>query len=357
MRTTRILVAVTDLEVEAEARRALAATGMQAVCTTDPRAIVAELRQVALALVDERTAPHVAAERSCGQAPVGLVLLSSPGEDIDWKFAVKIGAIDALCVPDQTEDLITLLAGVREPLPGPAVAGTARIIAITSPVGGAGCSTLAVACARQLCQEGIGAVLLVDADVASGGLDLLAGMENLPGPRWEDLPPTGLEAGHLAQLPTNDEDLSLLTWTRSNTPGVLDVAGSLDAERLTEVLTLAADTHTVVVDVPGHAPWFPAVDHLADTCIVVLPPEARAVASCQRFLLGIGASVQVVTHPRGWSGLSDEEVGEILGLDVACHWPFDRKVGKTAELTGLVGPLPRSLRTVARKVVADHVAA
>lgn len=347
MRTTRILVAVTDAEAETEVRRALAAAGMQAVCTCDPRAINEEMRRVALAVVDEQTAAHVAAERSMTGAPLGIILVAGPGEDIDWKFAVKIGALDALNIPAQTEDLITLVASIREPI-AEAPASSGRVIAITSPVGGSGCSTLAVACAIELAHDTPEGVVLVDADPRAGGLDLLVGIENQPGLRWEDLPDDAFGPGHVAQLPSTAQGVAVLTWTRSNTPRAVQ---GVDDRMLAAVLA-ATGERTVIVDVPSLAPWRAAVDHVADVTVVVLPPEARAVASCQRFLLEIPTQVQMITHPRGWSGLSDAEVEDILGTPVAHHWPFDRKVGRQAELTGLSRALPRSLRAVARKVVA-----
>lgn len=52
--------------------------------------------------------------------------------------------------------------------------------------GGLGASSLACALARRQATEH-GTCLLVDLDLGGGGLDVTAGMEHLPGLRWDDL--------------------------------------------------------------------------------------------------------------------------------------------------------------------------
>lgn len=70
--------------------------------------------------------------------------------------------------------------GPPEPVPGP---DTVVVIGVS---GGLGASSLACAAARHLATEH-GTAVLIDADLGGGGLDVTAGVEHLPGPRWGDL--------------------------------------------------------------------------------------------------------------------------------------------------------------------------
>ena len=61
-----------------------------------------------------------------------------------------------------------------------------ELVVVTGASGGLGVSTVAVAIAVRAARRGLSAVV-VDTDPEGGGLDLVAGLEDEPGVRWEDL--------------------------------------------------------------------------------------------------------------------------------------------------------------------------
>jgi hypothetical protein len=147
------------------------------------------------------------------------------------------------------------------------------LVAVVGASGGLGASTVALAVGRRLAATGPPAVV-VDLDLARGGLEVTAGVEHLPGRRWDDLrdvrgrvPPDLL----VPSLP-GEGGCAVLSARGGSSPvvperAVLDVLGSL-----------AAAPVRVVVDVPSTSPAL--VHALTGSALVllVLGLRARALA-------------------------------------------------------------------------------
>ena len=143
--TPTILVSITDPVLHPEAINIAAATGMDIIDTSDPRDIVRHAPKAAAILVDATTATHAGGIHPRGH----LFLLHPEPGPVDWPLAVRIGAVDAVILPAQSNKLLATLATTAAP-DSPPPAAAASVIAVTGAVGGAGTSTLAVALALQL---------------------------------------------------------------------------------------------------------------------------------------------------------------------------------------------------------------
>ena len=142
-------------------------------------------------------------------------------------------------------------AGLREAVSTPAkVRPPLRVIAVTSGKGGVGKTHVSANLAVLAAKAGR-RVLLIDADALGGGLDILLGIEDVPGVRWPELADTRgrLGAQSLEQALPSYRGLSVLSWGRS---GPISVS----AESTAAVLDAAIrGFDLVIIDVPlrGHA--------------------------------------------------------------------------------------------------------
>ena len=251
-----------------------------------------------------------------------------------------------------------------------------RTVLVAGCSGGLGSSTLALAVGRRLAATSSPAVV-VDLDLDRGGLEVTAGVEHLPGRRWDELrdvrgriPPDLL----LGSLPVDDgcHVLSVRGGASALPPGraVVDVLDTLRASRA-----------RVVVDVPLSSPTLPRL--LAADAVVVLLVSlstrglADADASVQRILAAADPletqpenvaghntgslaaarssprlDLRLVTRgPRGAARVVDDVVAH-LGVSHLHHLPDDRGVAQDAES----GLFPGTHRDAVRRC-ADAVAA
>lgn len=98
-----------------------------------------------------------------------------------WASALALGAEHVVALPKADDWL-------AERITPPTYSGNsrARVLAVGAVCGGAGASTFAVGMAIAAKNAGH-RVLLIDADLAGGGLDLLLGAETMAGVRWPEL--------------------------------------------------------------------------------------------------------------------------------------------------------------------------
>jgi hypothetical protein len=165
-----IVVAVEDPVLHPEAMHVAAATGRPVVETCVPAEVVRASRNASAVLVDAATAAVFTHERRDRVFFLGL----DPGP-VDWRRAMECHAEHAFLLPAQAPELLAMLGRHNR------ARGTARTIGVMGVCGGAGTSVLAASIALT------GApALLIDA-VPYGGADLLLGIENTPGARWQDL--------------------------------------------------------------------------------------------------------------------------------------------------------------------------
>lgn len=152
-------------------------------------------------------------------------------------------------------------------------AGASAPIAVVGASGGLGASTLALAVGRRLAATGPPAAV-VDLDLTRGGLEVTAGVEHLPGRRWDDLrgvrgrvPPDLL----VPSLP-GEAGCCVLSARGGRAEGVPDGA-------VLDVLdSLAHSSVRVVLDVPATSPLLREVMRREPLVVVVLGLRARALA-------------------------------------------------------------------------------
>ncbi|WP_163146951.1 P-loop NTPase [Bifidobacterium ramosum] len=237
-----------------------------------------------------------------------------------------------------------------------------NIITCTSPSGGVGLSVVAAMLARAL-HARHESVALIDADFVGGGLDVLLGMENDPGTRFEtiDAPLGRVEGDALNhELPSWD-GVRLLAFDSWNGPppdwwqaqatirALADAnhVAIVDAGRgaiVAEVDELACNAHLVVVElsVLGLArarTHLDALRHRRDDVGAAgggigsgAGGGAVAGADGRADVLVVGAWPRGAERRRG--AVSPDEAADYLGCDVAGPLADDPKL-RTDVLTGL----------------------
>ncbi|MEB3048439.1 septum site-determining protein Ssd [Mycolicibacter sp. MYC123] len=257
-----------------------------------------------------------------------LVLTEDPTGTPAWQAAVAIGAQRVLTLPTDGDALVTELAEAAEATPDGAHRGA--VIAVIGARGGAGASLMATALAQRA-----GEALLVDLDAWGGGIDLLAGTENVAGLRWGDLT---RRSGRLtwpalrAALPRHG-DVSVLSGIRQRDHQVAapTVDAVLDAGRRGGV--------TVVCDLPRA--WADPVEtalSLADLVVVVCPCDVRACAAGAVIaprLRSVTPNVGLVVRGPAPGGLRATEVAQIVGLPLLAAVRAEPQLAERLEHAGL----------------------
>lgn len=245
----------------------------------------------------------------------GVVLVGSDEPDLDhWQSAAAVGAEQVIALPAATETLIEAFAAYawRDP-------GNGLVLAVVGAGGGAGASVFAgalalAAAARRFRPH----VLLVDGDPLGGGLDLLLGIESVPGLRWPDL---SVEDGRVAAqalheaLPAAAPGLGVLACSRPANSGP-DTIGPGAVRAVVEAGRGAGDL--VVCDISGCRG--PHTEHMLDTAdlvIFVVPARLRAVAAAGAAVADIrprNPHHALVVRGPAPGGLRGREIAEALDL-------------------------------------------
>lgn len=337
-KTEPILVAVTDPLLQPEALHVVAASGRNAVETTDPREITMHASRCHAILCCATTAAHVAT-----LAPrQRRFLLLGEQTAVDWKLAAELHAEAVLTLPTDSPALLEAL-GHRDAPRGE----NHKVIAVLGAAGGVGTSTFAAAMALVA-----GEAILIDATKTSGGLDLLLGVEESPGLRWNDFSfaTGGIRASNvLPSLISTPEGVRLLAHGRSGAspPESRDVCTVVDALR---------GEQPVIVDAGLLGQHDPALLSIADAAVVIVPMEVRGVAAANAHLVALhhdNLAVVLVARAREWASLDHSELSVFLGAEPVVSLGNIRGLTKKIETTGLSGSLPRKLAAAAREVLAE----
>jgi secretion/DNA translocation related CpaE-like protein len=287
-----------------------------------------------------------------------VVLVSLAGHDPHlWEQAVTLGAEQVAVLPDADAWVVDRLAA------GGCSPARARVVGVVGGCGGAGASVFASGLAVTAAERGQ-QVLLADLDPVGGGLDLMLGVDGVPGLRWPDL------AGARGRLPSSSvhdalprlDGLAVLAWGRGEPVDVPAVA--VDA-----VLTSATRTHDLVVlDLPrgGDERLLTAAVRQVHDLLVVVPARLRATAAAAQ-LVGrwgaLAASAGVVVRRSPGDRLSSRAVADAVELPLALEMRDEPRVdtlldhGEPPALRGR-GPLHRACdQWLSRHAGADEAAA
>lgn len=220
----------------------------------------------------------------------------------------------------------------------------ARTVVVVGATGGCGASVLAALLARRAAARGRAA--LVDLD-RSGGLDVLLGLESVPGPRWPDLAHLHgrVDPDDLASVLPRWQGVEVVSAGRGPQEAPADAAVAV-------LLALSEGCGTVVVDLPATraAPWTRDLLAAADHRLLVAGRDVRGVA-------GALAARELVPDADDPAGLvlagrrgrvAPLEAADLLGLPLVGLLPRDRRLPGAVE-RGL-GPLPAPWSALARAV-------
>jgi secretion/DNA translocation related CpaE-like protein len=282
-----------------------------------------------------------------------VVLVTTDGQDSDvWQQAVAVGAEQVAVLPDARSWLIDRLAA------GAGSSSRARVVAVVGGCGGAGASVLAAGLAVAAAERGH-RVLLADLDPLGGGLDLMLGVDGVPGLRWPDL------AGARGRLPSSSvhdalprlDDLAVLAWGRGEPVDVSPTA--VDA-----VIGSASRTHDlVVVDLPraGDERLFTGATRHADELVVVVPARLRAVAAAAQVVDRWSRTVPatgVVVRRSPADRLSARAVAEAVRLPLVLEMRDEPRVDALLEQGEPPALRPRgSLHRACEQWLSRHLAA
>lgn len=247
-----------------------------------------------------------------------------------WQSALALGAEHVVALPKADDWL-------AERLTPPTHLGTARarVLAIGAVCGGAGASTLAVGLALAA-QNADHRVLVIDADLAGGGLDLLVGAEAMPGVRWPELAHTSGRMSAETLLPAlpHPHGLSLVSASR-------DRHAIPTAQAWQAILEFASHAFDVVVLDLGReelpATVYTSLKELNASLWWIVPTRIRAVAAaslCLERAQSLVANQELIVRKVDRS-MSQSDVGRALGKTVFAAIPEDPHVVAASE-QGLV---------------------
>ncbi|MCI2239494.1 hypothetical protein MO973_03485 [Paenibacillus sp. TRM 82003] len=265
-------------------------------------------------------AQHVAEVRARGAGEVVLVGTAPVGPEW-WRHAAEVDADHAALLPEAEPWLLDHLVDVAG---GPRPQG--RVVGVVGGCGGGGASVLAAALAAAAAEDGD--VLLLDADPAAGGLDLLVGADQLPGLRWGDLAGVSgrLRPDVLRSTVRLEDGLHLLAGDRRTGAGPT-------REALGAVLRAARGAFaTTVVDLPrGRLEELGAdVLGVCAEVLVVAPATTRAAAAAcctvdevRRLAAGADPEVRLVLRDVG-AGADADVLADVVGAPLAATLRAER---------------------------------
>lgn len=235
-----------------------------------------------------------------------------------------------------------------------------ELVIVSGASGGLGVSTLAVALAVRAVRRGMTPVV-VDTDADGGGLDLVAGLEDEPGLRWEDL--DGLSGSVdgpalAADLPQS-AGVAVLSFSGARIPGrSVPSAPDQAKDRLDAVVSaLREAVDLVVLDASRSTrrTW-QGLGRPGDHAVVMVGSGVRSVAAARDLVDEIArgcAEVSAVVRARRPGRGTCDAVAEVLEVPVVAGLGHDARV-RTAEERGALPGRGRGVIAAAADAVLDH---
>ncbi len=298
------------------------------------------------AVVSDNPVRLAAALADVGRSLPAVLVLAEPrspaAEGVFRPTAPAPAGVPVVHLPGQEAQLAALLMAA---LPRPRHRSAVGVLGAR---GGLGASTLAAGLALASAQAG-GSCLLADLDPWSGGLDLLLGADQLPGPRWSALARLDGPAppGALRSLLPCSAGVSVLAQDRSThelaQAPAPSVAAALDRA--------VGDFDAVVIDLPRTAPHlWPALARRCQAVVLLVADSSTGVLAARVMIeslaLDLDSTGSPATSPErpGRGGPGSDVEGARLGqgpgglppllLTVRCTGG-GLPAGEVAELLGL----------------------
>lgn len=362
--TAPVVVAVGDALLHPEAMHLAAVTGRPVIDVREPAETARHIARAFAVLIDDTflaalTPPgEAAATAHPGMFRIGA---NTGMEGVEQLIAESAFVRESFMLPAEAASLLKALGELALRTPRSAgsstVAGAGVVLTFIGAAGGAGTSTLAAAVARTLAGkvasgsgDGLDPVL-VDGQRYSGGLDLLLGVEDSVGARWDDIQigDGNVERGTFVRaLPRTTDGIAVLTHSRSILPAQIEDASDEVAALERAVAVLGTGGVTVVDTSPGGQMM------RSDHTFIVTPAEVRAAASAALIAAQCRANsvpASVVLRHRAWSGISADDMAHVTKAEVIAEIPTLRSLTKDTELSGLPGRLPKGLAAAAVAII------
>lgn len=314
----RVLFVGEDSDVRADVLRLAAAAGTAADCVEAP-----DLNQTLwtgsdLVVIDGRCADQV--ETGVLGRRAGVLIATSDRPTLDlWSTAVTLGVEQVLEIPAARSALLDRLTDLCTGT-GPLGA----LVVVVGGSGGAGASTTAVALALSAARSGSDPVLL-GTDPWDGGIDVVLGAEDVPGPRWAEL--TGVSSrlsspAILAGLP-QAHGVRFLSSTRRQPVRVPQAA-------LRAVVEAARRTGgPVIIDLPRQDEAASWLGPTADLALVVCPATVSGALASRSLVAGLAWSAGNcgIVIRRGFKPeIGSDPIARAIGLPVIAEIREDRRL-------------------------------
>ena len=368
--TAPVVVAVGDALLHPEAMHLAAVTGRPVIDVREPAETARHIARAFAVLIDDTfladlTPPgEAAAAAHPGMFRIGA---NAGMEGVEQLIAESAFVRESFMLPAEAASLLKALGELALRTPRSAgsstVAGAGVVLTFIGAAGGAGTSTLAAAVARTLAGkvasgsgDGLDPVL-VDGQRYSGGLDLLLGVEDSVGARWNDIQigDGNVDRGTFVRaLPRTTDGIAVLTHSRSTLPALPALPAQIEdasdevAALERAVAVLGTGGVTVVDTSPGGQMM------RSDHTFIVTPAEVRAAASAALIAAQCRANsvpASVVLRHRAWSGISADDMAHVTKAEVIAEIPTLRSLTKDTELSGLPGRLPKGLAAAAEAII------
>ncbi len=303
------LVVTADPDLLDDLLRLAAAGGTEVDVAPDPVAARSRFTTASLVMIGADQAAACLRAR-LPRRPRMVIVGHSPAIEAAWDVAESLGAEHVAELPTAEPWLVDRFAERIRPT------AQGRLLAVIGGRGGAGASILAGALAVTAVSSGH-RTLLVDADPAGGGLDLVLGWEGVDGLRWPALAGTGGRVNPPALLEAlpHRGDLVLLSFARDEVlpvPGEA-MAATLDAAR--------RGRDVIIADLPRQLDDAATLAlAAADRAIMIVPAELRATAAASRIAAVVRMhceNLAVVVRGPAPGKLKAREVARSIGLPLA----------------------------------------
>ncbi len=222
------------------------------------------------------------------------------------------------------------------------------VVGVLGASGGLGASAFAAVLA-SVAGTLAGDAVLVDLDPASGGVDVLLGIETRPGARWSGLQLAGgaLDPRSLADGLPRAGPCAVLAADRFDA----------DADAVQQVVTAAAELGPVVLDLPRHpSDVRTAAEAMCDLVVLVVRPDVTglvAARAANEALVepAIGLVVRRVGSTPRAGAFAGHEVADLVGAGVLGWLPALRRPRPVA----VPGRAPRVHRRLAAGILSGAV--